>query len=42
MKNKYPLPLIGELWGRFGKATMITKLDLKNDYYIMRILKGEE
>ena len=30
IKNKYPLPLMSELRSRLGKATILTKLDLKN------------
>ena len=30
IKNKYPLPLMSELRSRLGKATVFTKLDLKN------------
>jgi len=32
IKNKYPLPLMSELRSRLGKATILTKLDLKNGY----------
>ena len=42
IKNRYPLPLMSELRDRLGKATVFTKLDLKNGYYLLRMAKGEE
>jgi len=42
MKNKYPLPLMNELRSRLGKATVFTKLDLKNGYYLIRMAEGDE
>jgi len=42
IKNKYPLPLMSELGSRLGKATIFTKLDLKNGYYLIRMAGGEE
>ena len=36
IKNEYPLPLMNELCSRLGKATVFTKLDLKNGYYLIR------
>jgi len=42
IKNRYPLPLMGELRCRLGKATIFTKLDLKNGYYLIRIAEGQE
>jgi len=42
MKNKYPLPLMSELRSRLGKATIFTKLDLKNGHYLIRMVEGEE
>ena len=42
LKNKYPLPLMSELRSRLGKATIFTKLDLKNGYYLIRMAEGEE
>ena len=32
IKNKYPLPWMNKLRDRLGKATVFTKLDLKNGY----------
>jgi len=42
IKNKYPLPLMSNLRCRLGKATIFTKLDLKNCYYLIRMAEGEE
>jgi len=33
---------MSELWSRLGKATIFTKLDLKNGYYLIRMAEGEE
>jgi len=42
IKSKYLLPLMSELRSRLGKATIFTKLDLKNGYYLIRMAEGEE
>jgi len=42
IKNKYLLPLMNELCRRVGEATVFTKLDLKNGYYLMHMAEGEE
>jgi len=42
IKNKYPLALMSELRSWLGKATIFTKLDLKNGYYLIRMAEGEE
>jgi len=42
IKNKYPLLLMSELRSRLGKATIFTKLDLKNGYYLIRMAEGGE
>jgi len=42
IKNKSPMPLMNELHSRLGKATVFTKLDLKNGYCLIRIVKGQE
>jgi len=42
INNKYPLPLMSKLRSRLGKATIFTKLDLKNGYYVIRKAQGEE
>ena len=42
IKNRYPLPLIGELMDRLSKAKCYTKLDLWNAYHRIRIREGDE
>jgi hypothetical protein len=42
VKNRYPLPLISELFDRLKKATRYTKIDLRTAYNLLRIAKGEE
>ena len=37
IKNKYPLPLIGELIDKVKTAKHITKLDVRWGYYNVRI-----
>jgi len=34
IKNQYPLPLMNELRSRLGKATVFSKLDRNNGYYL--------
>jgi len=33
---------MSELRSRLGKATIFTKVDLKNGYYLIRMVQGEE
>jgi len=40
--NKYPLPLMDELCDRVAGARMFTKLDLKDEYHLIRMRKGDE
>ena len=40
--NKYPLPLMTEFRERVARATVFTKLDLKDGYHLIRIRKGDE
>jgi len=40
--NKYPLLLMTELRERVAGATILTKLDLKDGYHLIRIKKGDE
>ncbi len=42
IKNRYPLPLVGELLDQLGRARRFTQLDLTNAYYRMRIKDGDE
>ena len=42
IKNRYPLPLIGESLNRLGRARQFTELDLINAYHRMRICEGDE
>ena len=42
VKNKYPVPLIQDLFDRLCKASYFTKLDLRSRYWQVRIAKGDE
>ena len=42
IKNRYPLPLIGESLNRLGRAKRFTQLDLTNAYHQMRIKEVDE
>ena len=42
IKNRYPLPLIGESLDHLSRAKRFTQLDLTNAYYRMRIQKGDK
>ena len=42
VKNRYPLPLIGEIMDRVNGATVFSKIDLKDAYYRIRINPGDE
>ena len=42
IKNRYPLLLVGESLDRFNWAKQLTKLDLTDAYYRIRIKKGDE
>jgi hypothetical protein len=42
IKNRYPLPLIGESLDRLRSATVFTKLDLRSGYNLVRMAEGEE
>ena len=41
-KNRYLLPLIGELLNRLGKAKYFTKFDMRDGYHLLRMALGEE
>jgi len=42
VKNKYPIPLIADLFDRLGQAKVFTKMDLRKGYYQVRIAEGDE
>ena len=42
VKNRYPLPNIGESQDKLKGAKQFTKIDLRNAFYRIRIAKGEE
>lgn len=42
VKNRYPLPLIGEMMDRLRGAYWFTKVDLKGAYNLIRMKEGEE
>jgi len=40
--NKYPIPLMTELRDQVRDAQMLTKLDLKDGFHLIRVRKGDE
>jgi hypothetical protein len=42
VKNRYPLPLSGDLMDRLSQAKLYTKIDLRVGYNNIQIAKGEE
>ena len=42
VKNKYPIPLIADLFDQLGKAKYFSKLDLRSGYWQVRIAEGDE
>nr|GEY65442.1 hypothetical protein [Tanacetum cinerariifolium] len=42
IKNKYPIPLIANLFDQLRKARYFTKLDLRSGYYKVRIAEGDK
>ena len=42
IKNRYPIPLVGEMLDRLSKAKVFTKLDLRDAYHRLRIKEGDE
>jgi transposase InsO family protein len=42
VKNRYPLPLIGEMLDRIGRAKYFTKFDVRDGYNRLRMAEGEE
>lgn len=41
-KNKYPIPLIADLFDRLSKAVYFTKPDLKSGYWQIRVVEGDK
>ena len=41
-KNRYPLPLIGEMLDRISRAKYFTKFDIRDGYNRLRMAEGEE
>lgn len=42
VKNKYPIPLIEDLFDQLGSARYFTKLDLRSGYHQVRIAEGDK
>jgi len=42
IKNRYPLPLVSELFNRLSYVKIFIKLDLCNAYYKIYIKKGDK
>ena len=42
IKNRYPLPLIGELLDRLKTAKIFSTIDLRGAYNLVRVAEGEE
>jgi len=42
IKNRYPLPSILEILKRLHRARIVTKLDLRNAYHLIRIKEGDK
>ncbi|XP_057730789.1 uncharacterized protein LOC130946125 [Arachis stenosperma] len=42
IKNKYPIPLIADLFDQLGRAKWFSKLDLRSGYHRVRIADGDE
>lgn len=41
-KNRYPLPLVGDLLDRLKDARVFSKIDLRSGYYNVRMKEGDE
>ena len=41
IKNRYPSPLVDELFDQLGSATCFTKIDLRSGYYKVRIAEKD-
>ena len=42
VKNKYPIPLIADLFDHLGRVRYFIKLDLRSNYYQVRIAEEDE
>jgi hypothetical protein len=42
VKKKYLMPLIQDIFDRLSRVAYFTKLDLRSDYWQVRIVKGDE
>ncbi|KAG8474539.1 hypothetical protein CXB51_031372 [Gossypium anomalum] len=42
IKNRYPIPLIADLFDQLGNARWFTKLDLRSGYHQVRVAEGDE
>jgi len=42
VKNRYPLPRIDDLFDRLLGAKVFSKIDLRSEYYQIRIKEGDE
>lgn len=42
VRDRYPLPLVGELLDRLSTARFFSKIDLRNAYHQIRIAEGDE
>ncbi|XP_019056669.1 PREDICTED: uncharacterized protein LOC109116182 [Tarenaya hassleriana] len=42
VKNKYPIPLIADLFDQLKDARVFSKLDLRSGYYQVRVAEGDE
>jgi hypothetical protein len=42
IKNRYPILLVSEMLDRLSKASIFTKLDLRDAYHRLRIREGDE
>jgi hypothetical protein len=42
MKNRYPLPRIDDLFDRLSGAKVFSRIDLRSEYYQIRIAEGDE
>ena len=42
IKDRYPLPLIDETLTRIAKAKIVTKIDIRDAYNLIRIKEGDE